>query len=87
MIVSEVAAGIAANKAPSGETDITSVEAAAITAEVTDSLKSHRNKKKPPDVSAVQVVDPKVGLPTADPAVKPKSVGQNLNRILNKAKK
>ena len=87
MIASEVAAGLATNKTPPGKTYISAVEAAVINAAVTDSLKSQSNKKKTPAVSVVHVVDPKSGVPTADPAVKPKSVGQKLNRILNKAKK
>ena len=87
MIASVVAAGLAANKALSGETDVSDMEAAAITAAVTDAIKAQIKNKKHPAVSAVQVVDPKAGVPTADPAVKPKSVGQKLNRILNKAKK
>ena len=87
MIASEVAAGLAANKAPSGETYVSDVEASAITTAVTDALKAQSNKNKAPAVSAVQVVDPKSGVPTADPAVKPKYLGQKLNRILNKAKK
>ena len=62
------------------------MEAAAISAAFTDALKAQSNKKKPPAVSAVQVVYPKAVLPTADPAVKSKSVSQKLNRILNKAK-
>ena len=86
MIASAVAAGLAANKAPSGQVDVSALEAVAITMAVTDALKAQNNKKKPPTVSAVQVVDPKAGLPTVHPAVKPKSVGQKLNRILNKAK-
>ena len=87
MIASAVAAGLAANKSPSGQVDVSDVEAAAITVEVTDALNAQNNNKKPPDISAVQVVDPKAGVPTADPAAKPKSVGQKLNRVLNKAKK
>ena len=87
MIASAVAAGLAANKALSGQVEVSAVEAASITVAVTDALKAQRNRKKPPAVSAVQVVDPKAGVPTADHAVKPKYLGQKLNRILNKAKK
>ena len=87
MIASVVAAGLASNKAPPRETDVSAVEAAAITAAVTDAPKAQSNKKKPSAVSAIQVVDPKAGVPTADPAFKPKSVGQKLNWILNKAEK
>ena len=87
MIALAVAAGLAANKAPSGQVDVSAVESAVITAEFTGALNAHNNKNTPPAVSAVQFVDPKAGVPTADPAVKPKPVGQNLNRILNKAKK
>ena len=63
------------------------MEVAAITVAVTDALNAQNKKETPPAVSAVQVLDPKSGVPTADPAVKPKFVGQKLNRILNKAKK
>ena len=86
MIASAVAAGLAANKGPSGQVEVSAVEAAAITASVNDELNSQNKKNTPPAVSAVQVVDPELGVPTADPAVKSKSVGQNLNRILNKSK-
>ena len=87
MIASAVAAGLVDKKSPSGETDVSAVEAAEITVAVMYALKAQSNKKKPPAVSAVQVVDPKAGVPTADHAVKPKCVGQKLNRILNRAKK
>ena len=87
IIALAVAAGLVANKAQSGETDVSSVEAAAINAEVMDELKAHINKKKPSAVGAVQVVDPKAGVPTAETVVKLNYVGQNLNRILNKSKK
>ena len=87
MIASAVAAGLAAKKALSGQVDVSAMEAVAINATVTDAMNTHNNKKTPPYVSAVQVVDPKAGVPTVDPAVKPISVGQKLNRILNKAKK
>ena len=63
------------------------MEADAITVAVTDALNAQNKKNTPPAVSAVQVVDIEAGVPTADPAVKSKSVGQKLNRILNKAKK
>ena len=87
MIASAAAAGLASNKAPSGKVEVSDVEAASITAAVTDAMNAHNKKNIPPDVSAVQVVDPEAGVPTADPAVKSKYGGQNLNRILNKAKK
>ena len=75
MIASAVAAGLAANKAPPGQVDVSALEAAAITAAVTDALNAQNKKNNPPDVSAVQVVEPKAGVPTADPAVKPNYVG------------
>ena len=75
MIASAVAAGLAAKKAPSGQIEVSAVEAAAITASVTDTLNAHNKKNTPPAISAVQVVDPKAGVPTADPAVKPNYVG------------
>ena len=87
MIALAVAAGLAANKVPSGQVDVSSVEVAAINAAITDALNAHNNKKTPSAVSTFQFVDPKAGVPTADPAVKLKYVGQKLNRILNKAKK
>ena len=49
---------------------------------------THRTRRRPhPAVSAVQVVDPKAGVNTVETAFKTNSVGQNLNQILNKAKK
>ena len=84
MISSEVPAGLAANKAPSGQVDVSAVEAAAITAAVTGSQNTQNNKKTPPVVSAVQVVDPKAGVTTSDPLVKQKYMGQKLNWIFNK---
>ena len=87
MIASAVAAGLAANKAPSGQVDVSAVEENSITAAVTDAMNAQNKKKTPPSISAVQVVDSKAGVTTADPAVKPNSVGQKLNRILNKSKK
>ena len=87
IIASEVAACLAANKEPSGQVEFSTVEAAAITAAVTDALNAQNKKNTPPAVSAVQVVYTEEGLPTVDPMVKSKSVGQNINRILNKAKK
>ena len=54
---------------------------------VCDTLNAHNKNNTPPAVSAVQVVDTEAVVPTADPMVKPKSVGQKLNLILNKAKK
>ena len=38
MIASAVASGLVANKAPSGQVEVSDVEAAAITATVTDAL-------------------------------------------------
>ena len=70
MIALAVAAGLAANKAVSGQLEVSAVEAAAITAAVTDEMNAKNKKNIPPAVSEVQVVDPKVGVPTADPAVK-----------------
>ena len=87
IIASAVAAGLESNKAPSGQVDVSAVKEAGITAAVADALNAQKNKKTPPSVSTVQVVDPKVGVPTVDPAVKPNYVGQKLNRILNKSKK
>ena len=87
MIASAVAAGLAANNALSGQVEVSAVEAAVITASVNDALNAHNKKNTPPAVSAVQVVNPKSGVPTVYPAVKSKYVGQKLNRILNKAKK
>ena len=87
MVASAVAAGLAAKKAPSEQVDVSAVEADLITVVVTDALNSQNKKKNPPAASAVQVIDPKAGVPTADPPVKPKSVDQKLNWILNKAKK
>ena len=63
------------------------MEAAAITAAVTDALNANNKNNTPPAVSAVQFVDTEAVVPTADPMVKSKSVGQKLNRIINKAKK
>ena len=40
------------------------VEAAAITVAVTDVLNAQNKKNTPPDVNAVQVVDPKSGVTT-----------------------
>ena len=87
MIASAVAAGLAANTGPPGQLDVCAVESAAIKAAVTDAQNAQNKINNPPDLSAVQVVDPKSGVPTADPAVKSKYVGQKLNWIRNKANK
>ena len=87
MIALAVAAGLESNKAPSGQVDVSAVKEAGITAAVADALNAQNNKKTPPSVSTVQVVDTQAVVPTADPAVNSKSVGQKLNWILNKAEK
>ena len=83
MIASAVAAGLASIKEPSGKVEVSAVEAAAITAAVTDALNANNKNNNPPTV----VVDTEAVVPTAVPMVKSKSVGQKLNLILNKAKK
>ena len=82
-----VAAGLAANKAPSGQVEVSAVEASAITVAVTYALNAQNKKNTPTSVSTVQVIDREAGVLTADPAVKSKYVGQKLNQIVNKAKK
>ena len=47
MIASAVAAGLAANKEPSGQVYVSAVEAAEINAAVTDALNSQNKKKTP----------------------------------------
>ena len=66
MIALVVAAGLAANKALAGQVEVSAVDAAEITAAVTDALNTYNKKNTPPAVSAVQVVDPEAGVPTAD---------------------
>ena len=58
IIALAVAVGLASNKTPSGQVEVSAVDAAAITVAVTDEQNAQNKKNNPPALSAVQVVDP-----------------------------